>query len=219
MIRTGFDNDTYLREQTQAILERASKFDNKLYLEFGGKLLFDYHASRVLPGYDPNVKMRLLQQLRDKIDIVLCIYSGDIERKKVRADFGITYDADALKLIDDLKERGLEVAAVVITRFENRPATAIFKNKLERRGIRVYTHRYTQGYPTDLELVVSDAGYGANEYVETKRPIVVVTGPGPEAENLRPASRSSIMITAGASTAATRNSRRSRSGAFRSSTR
>jgi len=174
----GFDNEKYLEEQVSFIFKRADKAE-KLYLEFGGKLLWDYHAARVLPGYDPNVKMRLLQQLRDKIDIVLCIYSGDIERKKVRADFGITYDADALKLIDDLKERGLEVAAVVITRFENRPATAIFKNKLERRGIRVYTHRYTQGYPTDLELVVSDAGYGANEYVETKRPIVVVTGPGP----------------------------------------
>src|SRR5512136_1316470 len=115
--KNGFDNEKYLREQTAAILERVARFDNKLYLEFGGKLLFDYHASRVLPGFDPNVKMRLLQGLQGKADIILCIYAGDIERKKVRADFGITYDSDALKLIDDLGGWGIGVAAVVITRF------------------------------------------------------------------------------------------------------
>jgi uncharacterized protein (UPF0371 family) len=179
MKRIGFDNEKYLQEQTKAILERAERFPKKLYLEFGGKLLFDYHAARVLPGFDPNVKMRLLQKIRDRIDIVLCIYSGDIERKKLRADFGITYDADALKLIDNLKEWDLHVGSVVITRFENQPAATIFKNKLERQGIRVYTHRYTKGYPTDVDLVVSDEGYGANEYIETGKPIVVVTGPGP----------------------------------------
>lgn len=179
MIKPGFDNEKYLMEQTQAIIERSEQFGSKLYLEFGGKILFDYHASRVLPGFDPNVKMRLLQKLKDKAEIILCIYAGDIERRKVRADFGITYDADALKLIDDLKERGLDICGVVITRFENRPATAIFKNKLERRNIKVYTHRFTRGYPTDLELVVSDEGYGANDYIETTKPIVVVTGPGP----------------------------------------
>ena len=133
----AFDNDKYLKEQTRAILERVDKFGNKLYLEFGGKLLFDYHASRVLPGFDPNVKMRLLQNLKDKAEIILCIYAGDIERKKVRADFGITYDRDALKLIDGLREWGLEVAAVVITRFQDQPAATIFKNRLERRAIRV----------------------------------------------------------------------------------
>jgi len=175
----GFDNDKYLEEQTAAILERVRKFDNKLYLEFGGKLLFDYHASRVLPGFDPNVKMRLLQQLKDKADILLCIYAGDIERKKVRADFGITYDSDALKLIDDLREWGIEVLGVVITRFDNQPAAQLFKNKLERRNIKVYTHSFTKGYPTDVDLIVSDRGYGANEYIETKNPLVVVTGPGP----------------------------------------
>ncbi len=178
-MRAGFDNEKYLEEQTSAILKRVEQFDNKLYLEFGGKLLFDYHASRVLPGFDPNVKMKLLQQLKDKADIILCIYAGDIERKKIRADFGITYDTDALKLIDDLREWGIDVLAVVITRYENQPAAQLFKNKLERRNIKVYTHRYTKGYPTDVDLIVSDEGYGANDHIETNNPLVVVTGPGP----------------------------------------
>lgn len=180
MVKTpGFDNEKYLALQTEAILDRVKKFDNKLYLEFGGKLLFDYHAARVLPGFDPNVKMLLLQQLKDRADIILCIYAGDIERRKVRADFGITYDADALKLIDDVKDWGLSISAVVITRFDNQPSARIFKNKLERQGIRVYTHRFTKGYPTDIDLIVSDDGYGANEYIETKKDLVIVTGPGP----------------------------------------
>jgi uncharacterized protein (UPF0371 family) len=175
----GFDNELYLREQTAAILERVRLFGDKLYLEFGGKLLFDYHASRVLPGFHPNVKMELLQKLKERADIVLCIYAGDIERKKVRADFGITYDSDALKLIDDLKDWGLDIPAVVITRFDNQPAARIFKNKLERRDIRVYVHRFTKGYPTDVNTIVSDEGYGSNEYIETNKQLVVVTGPGP----------------------------------------
>ena len=177
--KIGFENERYLQEQTVEILERVKRFDNKLYLEFGGKLFYDYHASRVLPGYEPNVKMRLLQELKDKADILLCIYAGDIERKKIRADFGITYDSDSLKLIDDLRTWGINVLGVNITRFESQPAATLFKNKLERRGIRVYTHRYTKGYPTDVDLVVSDEGYGANEYIETEKPLVVVTGPGP----------------------------------------
>ncbi|MBU2251003.1 MAG: DUF1846 domain-containing protein, partial [Candidatus Omnitrophica bacterium] len=176
---TGFDNEKYLAEQTQAILERVKRFDNKLYLEFGGKIVFDYHASRVLPGFDPNVKIRLLKQLKDKADIILCIYAGDIERRKVRADFGITYDVDALKLIDDLRSWEINVAAVVITRFNNQPAAKIFKNKLQRRNVKVYTHQFTKGYPTEVDLIVSDEGYGANEYIETEKPLVVVTGPGP----------------------------------------
>ncbi len=175
----GFDNEKYLREQSAAILERVARFGNKLYLEFGGKLLYDLHAARVLPGFDPNVKMRLLQKLKDQADILLCIYAGDIERKKVRADFGITYDVDALKLIDDLRDWEIEVRAVVITRYDGQPAAKIFKNKLERRGIRVCTHRATKGYPTDVETIVSDEGYGANERIETQKPLVVVTGPGP----------------------------------------
>lgn len=178
-MKNGFDNEKYLREQTAAIRERVAKFGNKLYLEFGGKLIFDYHAARVLPGFHPNVKMQLLQQLKDQADILLCIYAGDIERRKIRADFGITYDVDAMKLIDDLKANGLEVTAVVITRFDNQPAATIFKNKLEHRGLTVYTHRYTKGYPTDVDTVVSDEGYGANQYIATGKPLVVVTGPGP----------------------------------------
>ena len=177
--RPGFDNEKYLREQTAAILKRVKRFNNKLYLEFGGKLLFDYHAARVLPGFDPNVKMRLLQQLSDRADIILCIYAGDIERRKLRADFGITYDVDALKLIDDLREWGVGVAGVVITRFDDQPSANVFKNKLERRGMRVYTHEATRGYPTDVDLIVSDEGYGANECIETSHPLVIVTGPGP----------------------------------------
>jgi len=175
----GFNNEKYLEEQSAAILERVKQNDNKLYLEFGGKLLFDYHAARVLPGYEPNVKMRLLQIMKEKTDIVLCIYAGDIERKKLRADFGITYDVDALKLIDDLREWDLDVACVVITRFENQQSAVLFKNKLERRGIKVFTHRFTKGYPTDIDLIVSDEGYGANTHLETEKPLVVVTGPGP----------------------------------------
>ncbi len=177
--QTGFDNEKYLQEQATAIRKRVRKFGNKLYLEFGGKLLYDMHAPRVLPGFDPNVKMRLLKKLKDEADIILCIYAGDIERKKIRADFGITYDADAQKLIDDLKDWGIDICAVVITRFQNQPSATIFKNKLERRGIRVYTHPFTKGYPTNVELIVSDDGYGANEYIETKHRIVIVTGPGP----------------------------------------
>ena len=208
---TGFDNERYLQEQTAAIMERVRRFDNKLYLEFGGKLLFDYHAARVLPGYDPNVKMRLLQQLKGKADILLCIYAGDIERKKIRADFGITYDTDAMKLIDDLREWGIDVLGVVITRFENQPAAKLFKNKLERRNIQVYTHRFTKGYPTDIDAIVSDEGYGANEYIPTEKPLVIVTGPGPGAESLRPAFPSSTTTTAVAEAPATRSSRPFRS--------
>ncbi len=175
----AFDNEKYITEQTSEIIERIDKFGNKLYLEFGGKLLYDYHASRVLPGYDPNIKMTLLQKLKDKADILLCIYAGDIERKKMRADFGITYDADALKLIDDLKGWGIHVLGVVITRFNNQPSARLFKNKLERRNIKVYTHQYTKGYPTNVDLIVSDEGYGANEYIESEKPLIIVTGPGP----------------------------------------
>ena len=175
----AFDNDRYLAEQSAAILDRVTRFENKLYLEFGGKLLFDYHAARVLPGFDPNVKIRLLQQLRDKSEVLLCISAGDIERKKIRADFGITYDADSLKLIDDLRARGISVTGVIVTRFDGQPSALLFRNKLERRNVRVVMHRSTKGYPVDVDTVVSDEGYGANEYIPTTQPIVVVTGPGP----------------------------------------
>ncbi len=177
--RIGFDNEKYLKEQTAAILERVNRFNHKLYLEFGGKIMYDLHAMRVLPGFDPNVKMRLLQLLKDQIDVILCIHAGDIERNKIRADFGITYDVDALKTIDDLASWDINVTSVVITRYQNQPAATAFKNKLEMRGVKVYLHYPTQGYPTDVDTIVSDKGYGANAYIETTKPIVIVTGPGP----------------------------------------
>ncbi len=177
--RMGFDNERYLEEQSRAIVERAEQIGGRLYLEFGGKIAFDFHAARVLPGYDPNVKIRLLQELKDQAEIVVCIYAGAIERRKVRADFGIPYDVDTLKLIDDLREWGLLVRAVVITRFEDQPSARVFKARLERRGVPVHTHGYTRGYPTDIERVVSDDGYGANAFIPTERPVIIVAGPGP----------------------------------------
>lgn len=177
--KIGFDNEKYLNEQSEAILERVSRFNDKLYLEMGGKILYDYHASRVLPGFDPNVKIRLLQKLKDKIEVVLCVHAGDLERNKVRADFGITYDVDAFKSIDDMKWFGINVGSVVITRFKNQPAATTFKNKLELKGIKVYLHYPTKGYPSDVDTIVSDEGYGKNEYISTTKPIIVVTGPGP----------------------------------------
>jgi len=177
--KIGFDNERYLKEQTAAILHRVEKFDNKLYIEFGGKLCFDYHAARVLPGYDPTVKIRLLQILKDKIDIILCVHAGDIERGRVMGDFGITYDDATLKLIDDLRKWGLDVIAVVITRFAGQPSASIFKNKLEHNNIKVYFHYPIQGYPANIDKVVSEEGFGKNEYIETRNPIVIVTGPGP----------------------------------------
>lgn len=175
----AFDNDQYISEQATRIRERVKQFGDKLYLEFGGKLLFDYHAARVLPGYDPNVKMRLLQQLKEDADILLCIYAEAIEKKKIRADFGITYDAETFKLIDELRTWGVNVLGVVITRYNGQPSAKTFKSRLERRDIKVYTHSYTKGYPTDVDLIVSEEGYGANDYIETDKPLIIVTGPGP----------------------------------------
>ena len=180
----GFDNDRYLDEQSRAIMERVAQFDGKLYLEFGGKLLFDMHAARVLPGYDPNVKIRLLKKMKNEADIILCIHAGDIESRRIRGDFGISYDADAFKLIDDLRERELDVTAVVITRYTHQPAADVFSAKLERRGIKTYLHHPIEGYPADLDGIVSEQGYGANPYIKTTRPLVVVTGPGPNSGKL-----------------------------------
>ena len=182
--KNGFDNERYLKEQTAAILDRVARFGNKLYLEFGGKLCFDYHAARVLPGYDANVKVRLLQVLKDKLDIVLCVYAGDLEKGRVRGDFGITYDEATLKLIDDLRKWNLTVIAVVITRFYNQPSAVSFKNRLEHRGVKVYLHYPIDGYPGNIDKVVSEDGLGKNEYIETRNPIVVVTGPGPNSGKL-----------------------------------
>lgn len=174
----GFDHKKYLEEQSKYILERVNNYD-KLYLEFGGKLLYDLHAKRVLPGFDENAKIKLLHKLREKVEVIICVYAGDIERNKIRGDFGITYDMDVLRLIDDLRSYDLAVNSVVITRFDGQPATTIFINKLKRRGIRVYTHSATKGYPADVDTIVSDEGYGKNPYIETTKPIVVVTAPGP----------------------------------------
>ena len=167
-----FDNNKYLEEQTKEILERVKKFDNKLYLEFGGKICFDYHAARVLPGYDPNVKMRLLEKLKGHAEIVISVYAKDIEQGRVRGDFGITYDLATLKLIDDLRAWNLDVTSVVLTRFENEPSAIRFQRKLERLGIKVYRHYRIEGYPFDVEKIVSPEGYGKNDYIETKKPVV-----------------------------------------------
>ena len=177
-MQIGFDHEKYLKEQSTYILERVNDYD-KLYLEFGGKLLFDLHAKRVLPGFDENAKIKLLHTFKDNAEIIICVFAGDIERNKIRGDFGITYDMDVLRLIDDLREYELDVNSVVITRYDGQPATTIFINKLKRRGIKVYTHEATKGYPTDIDMIVSDEGYGKNTYIETTKPIVVVTGPGP----------------------------------------
>jgi len=177
-MKIGFDHEKYLEEQLKYILERVNNYD-KLYLEFGGKLLQDLHAKRVLPGFDENAKVKLLHKLREKAEIVICVYAGDIERNKIRGDFGITYDMDVLRLIDELREYELDVNSVVITRYEGQPSANVFINKLERRGIKVYIHKPTKGYPTDVDTIVSDEGYGQNPYIETTKPIVVVTAPGP----------------------------------------
>lgn len=177
-MKIGFDHEKYLEEQSKYILERVNNYD-KLYLEFGGKLLFDLHAKRVLPGFDENAKIKLLHKLKENVEVVICVYAGDIERNKIRGDFGITYDMDVLRLIDDLRSYDLEVNSVVITRYDDQPSTTVFINKLERRGIKVYKHRATKGYPTDVDIIVSEEGYGKNPYIETSKPIVVVTAPGP----------------------------------------
>ena len=169
-MKIGFDNEKYLREQSEAILERASKFGDKLYLEFGGKLIGDFHADRVLPGFDPDAKIKLLQRLKDKVEIVICIYSGAIEEKKMRADFGISYDVDTMRTIDDLRDRGLTVRAVVVTRYRYQPSVNTFINRLSRRGIEVYTHRPIAGYPTDLDTIVGPSGFGDNSYIKTEKP-------------------------------------------------
>ncbi|MCL2300189.1 MAG: DUF1846 domain-containing protein, partial [Firmicutes bacterium] len=175
----GFDNATYMQKQTEQILQRAERFSHKLYLEFGGKLFDDYHAARVLPGFHVNGKVLLLEALKEKTEIIICINAADIEKSKIRADLGIPYDMDALRLIDSLRGMGLYISSVVISLYKDQPSADMFKNKLERRGEKVYIHRPIKGYPMDVDLVVSDKGYGSNPYIETTRPLVVVTAPGP----------------------------------------
>ena len=179
MVRIGFDNDTYLRLQSQKILERVEHFGGKLYLEFGGKLFDDYHASRVLPGFQPDSKMKMLLQIRDQAEIVIAICAAHIEQNKRRGDLGITYDSDVMRLIDAFRDIGLYVGSVVITQYAGQHAADLFQRKLENLGIRVYKHYPIADYPSNVPLIVSDDGYGKNDYIETSRPIVVVTAPGP----------------------------------------
>ena len=179
MKKLGFDNDKYLKMQSERILERISQFDNKLYLEFGGKLFDDYPASRVLPGFAPDSKIRMLAKLKDQAEILVVISAGDIEKNKVRADLGITYEMDVLRLIDAFRGIGLFVGRVVITQYNGQAAADNFKMRLSQLGLKVYTHYQIPGYPSNIPLIVSDEGYGKNEYVETTRPLVVVTAPGP----------------------------------------
>lgn len=178
-MKIGFDNDKYLSMQSEHIKERISKFDNKLYLEFGGKLFDDYHASRVLPGFAPDSKLRMLMQLSEHAEIVIVISAGDIEKNKIRGDLGITYDLDVIRLIDSFKERGFFVGSVVITQYSGQNSANIFKSKLENLGIKVYIHYPIEGYPSNIPLIVSDEGYGKNDYIETSRPLVIITAPGP----------------------------------------
>ena len=178
-MKTGFDNEKYLTMQSEHIRERISKFDNKLYLEFGGKLFDDYHASRVLPGFEPDSKLRMLMQLSDQAEIVIVISAADIDKNKVRGDLGITYDEDVLRLIEVFTERGLYVGSVCITRYAGQESADLFKNRLEKLGIRVFVHYNIPGYPSNTSVIVSDEGYGKNQYIETTRPLVVVTAPGP----------------------------------------
>ena len=175
----GFDNALYMQKQREHILERIAQFDGKLYLEFGGKLFDDYHASRVLPGFEPDAKIRLLQSLHDQVEVVFCICAGNMEKSKIRADFGISYDMDLLRQIDLLTSMGIAVNSVVITRYTGQPAADLFVRKLNARGIRNYLHLPIAGYPADVDHIVSDAGFGANPYIETTKPLVVVTAPGP----------------------------------------
>ena len=178
-MRTGFDNEKYLRMQSEHIRQRIEQFDHKLYLEFGGKLFDDYHASRVLPGFEPDSKLRMLMHLSDQAEIIIVISAKDIEKNKVRGDLGITYDTDVLRLMDSFRQNGLYVGSVVITQYSGQESALLFKNRLENLGIKVYIHYNIAGYPSNIPLIVSDEGYGKNEYIETTRPLVIVTAPGP----------------------------------------
>ena len=178
-MKIGFDNDKYLSMQSEHIRERIGQFGDKLYLEFGGKLFDDYHASRVLPGFAPDSKLRMLLQLADQAEIVIVISASDIEKNKVRQDLGITYDVDVLRLIQEFQDKGLYVGSVVINLYQGQASADIFKAKLEHMGIQVYRHYCIEGYPSNIPLIVSDQGYGKNDYIETSRPLVIVTAPGP----------------------------------------
>ena len=178
-MKTGFDNEKYQTIQSEHIKERISKFDGKLYLELGGKLFDDHHASRVLPGFMPDSKLRMFRKISDSIEIVIVISATDIEKNKKRADLGITYDEDVIRLREEYHSRGFMVGSVVITHYSGQPAAIAFKQRLERSGIKTYCHYLIEGYPHDVKLIASDEGFGKNDYVETTRPLIIVTAPGP----------------------------------------
>ncbi|MBP3621687.1 MAG: DUF1846 domain-containing protein [Lachnospiraceae bacterium] len=179
MDKIGFDNDLYMKKQKEHILERIENAKGKLYLEFGGKLFDDYHAARVLPGFDVNAKIKLLYELREQSEIIFVISAGDIEKTKMRADLGITYDMDVLRLIDNITKLGIEVNSVVITKYTGQPAADAFMSKLTMRGVKNYAHKPIKGYPIEIDYICSDEGFGSNPYIETTKPLVVVTAPGP----------------------------------------
>ena len=185
-MKIGFDNEKYLKMQSEHIRQRIEAFGDKLYLEFGGKLFDDYHASRVLPGFAPDSKLRMLLQLADQSEIIIAISAADIEKNKVRQDLGITYDVDVLRLIQSFQDKGLYVGSVVITQYSGQASADQFKSKLEHMGIRVYRHYSIEGYPSNVSLIVSDEGYGKNDYIETTRPLVIVTAPGPGSGKMAP---------------------------------
>lgn len=179
MIKCGFNNQLYTDKQREKILERIARFDGKLYLEFGGKLFDDFHASRVLPGFEPDAKIRMLRSLREKVEIIFCISAENIEKSKIRADLGISYDMDLLRQIDLVKGMDIEVNSIVITCYTGQPAADQFIRVLEARELKYYIHKPIPGYPHDVDYIVSDKGYGSNPYIETSKPLVVVTAPGP----------------------------------------
>ncbi len=178
-MRVGFDNEKYLKMQSKRIEDRINQFGNKLYLEFGGKLFDDFHASRVLPGFEPDSKLRMLMKLCDRVEIVIVINAADIEKNKIRSDLGITYDEDVQRLKKEFEDRGFYVGSVVMTHYAGQTRAADFKERLEKRNVKVYLHYTIEGYPSNVPLIVSEEGYGKNEYIETTRPLVVVTAPGP----------------------------------------
>lgn len=179
MLKIGFDNDKYIKMQSEKIEERIAQFGGKLYLEFGGKIFDDFHASRVLPKFEPDSKIRMLEKLKDDAEVIIAINSGDIEKNKVRGDLGITYDMDLLRLIDAFSGYGIYVSSVILTQFEGQSRALAYQKKLEKLGLKVYKHYHIEGYPSNIPLIVSDEGYGKNDYIETTRPLVVVTAPGP----------------------------------------
>ncbi|MEG2451190.1 MAG: DUF1846 family protein, partial [Clostridia bacterium] len=177
-MKIGFDSELYMQKQYEQIVKRIGDND-KLYLEFGGKLFDDLHAARVLPGFDKAAKIKLLQKLRDKAELVICINASDIERNKIRADYGISYGSEVERMIDNISALGIYINCVVITMFSDQQAVTAYQHKLENRGVKVYIHRPTKGYPHEIDTIVSKEGYGANPYITTTRQLVVLTAPGP----------------------------------------